>query len=513
MGSPCRGGVRDSYGVLPRPCRALVLLNPQSGAGRALEDFQAVVQPMLAEADIATTVFVTERAHHAHEKVRDEDLSQWDTLVVMSGDGLLYEQRPRCQEEAADELRLHPVQGAAHADGPGVPEHSLGQTPLLLPRLRLGIHLGRGHRQREVPALGQCPLHPGHPAVLGQAAGLPGPPLLPARGPRAGPLHPVLPGPPRDPPQWPGRPRPAGDRGVRGGSARRLAAGAAVPAGAGALDRGPRGGVCLRLRHLPVPPGHQPADGAGGRAARRLHPPLLPEGRHQPPGAAEDLPGHGPGDPPGLELSPPALRPRPGFPPGASDGRGHHDGGRRGAGLRARAGPDPQPPLPRPHRILSGRNFTVPVALSRRPGPAPGRQSLPPTQEPPPPLIAIAPGGCGHSSPRLPPRLALPLLWDSHQHCPQTEPRARQVLCAGEVPACLIPVRGPNPGWLRRHSPVPVPVPVPSQSPPRLGRTGWHRSGPCCLQSHPHPPGMVRTNISNRKKSTFFKNVSTQGFL
>ncbi|XP_064584475.1 sphingosine kinase 1 isoform X1 [Zonotrichia leucophrys gambelii] len=81
----------DSYGVLPRPCHALVLLNPQSGSGRALDDFQAVVQPMLAEADIATTVFVTERAHHAHEKVRDEDLSQWDTLVVMSGDGLLFE--------------------------------------------------------------------------------------------------------------------------------------------------------------------------------------------------------------------------------------------------------------------------------------------------------------------------------------------------------------------------------------------------------------------------------------
>ncbi|XP_061866702.1 sphingosine kinase 1 isoform X3 [Colius striatus] len=81
----------DSYGVLPRPCRALVLLNPQSGAGRALEDFQAVVQPMLDEAEITTTLFITERPHHAHEKMRDEDLSQWDTLVVMSGDGLLYE--------------------------------------------------------------------------------------------------------------------------------------------------------------------------------------------------------------------------------------------------------------------------------------------------------------------------------------------------------------------------------------------------------------------------------------
>ncbi|NXX76558.1 SPHK1 kinase, partial [Urocolius indicus] len=86
--SPCPG---DSYGVLPRPCHALVLLNPQSGAGRALEDFQAVVQPMLDEAEITTTLFITERPHHAQEKVRDEDLSQWDTLVIMSGDGLLYE--------------------------------------------------------------------------------------------------------------------------------------------------------------------------------------------------------------------------------------------------------------------------------------------------------------------------------------------------------------------------------------------------------------------------------------
>ncbi|XP_025946308.1 sphingosine kinase 1 [Apteryx rowi] len=46
---------------------------------------------MLAEADIAPTVFVTERPQHAHEKVRDEDLAQWDVLVVMSGDGLLHE--------------------------------------------------------------------------------------------------------------------------------------------------------------------------------------------------------------------------------------------------------------------------------------------------------------------------------------------------------------------------------------------------------------------------------------
>ncbi|XP_030317822.1 sphingosine kinase 1 isoform X2 [Calypte anna] len=55
-----------------------------------------------------------ERAHHAHEKVRDEDLSQWDTLVVMSGDGLLYEvvnglmERPDWEETMKKPLCILP---------------------------------------------------------------------------------------------------------------------------------------------------------------------------------------------------------------------------------------------------------------------------------------------------------------------------------------------------------------------------------------------------------------------
>ncbi|XP_035198620.1 sphingosine kinase 1 isoform X1 [Oxyura jamaicensis] len=109
---PVRDGT--SYGVLPRPCRALVLLNPQSGAGRALDDFHAVVQPMLADADIAPSIFITERPHHAQEKMRDEDLSQWDTLVVMSGDGLLHEvvnglmERPDWEEAMKKPLCILP---------------------------------------------------------------------------------------------------------------------------------------------------------------------------------------------------------------------------------------------------------------------------------------------------------------------------------------------------------------------------------------------------------------------
>ncbi|KAH0629522.1 hypothetical protein JD844_011635 [Phrynosoma platyrhinos] len=79
------------YGLLPRPCRVMVLLNPQSGSGRALHLFKSQVQPMLKEANIGFDMFVTEKHNHAWDLVREEDMSRWDVLVVMAGDGLLYE--------------------------------------------------------------------------------------------------------------------------------------------------------------------------------------------------------------------------------------------------------------------------------------------------------------------------------------------------------------------------------------------------------------------------------------
>lgn len=36
-------------------------------------------------------VCFVERQNHARELVREADLSQWDALVIMSGDGLLFE--------------------------------------------------------------------------------------------------------------------------------------------------------------------------------------------------------------------------------------------------------------------------------------------------------------------------------------------------------------------------------------------------------------------------------------
>uniref|UniRef100_A0A452J5J2 sphingosine kinase n=1 Tax=Gopherus agassizii TaxID=38772 RepID=A0A452J5J2_9SAUR len=79
------------WGLLSRPYHVLVLLNPQSGTGQALQLFRSLVQPMLVEADVAFTLFVTERPNHARELVQAADLSQWDAVAVLAGDGLLYE--------------------------------------------------------------------------------------------------------------------------------------------------------------------------------------------------------------------------------------------------------------------------------------------------------------------------------------------------------------------------------------------------------------------------------------
>ncbi|XP_066560375.1 sphingosine kinase 1 [Amia ocellicauda] len=79
------------YDMLPTPGRLLLLLNPHSGKGQGLSLFNSHIQGMLTEAGVPHTLVVTERQNHARELVREADLSQWDAVVIMSGDGLLFE--------------------------------------------------------------------------------------------------------------------------------------------------------------------------------------------------------------------------------------------------------------------------------------------------------------------------------------------------------------------------------------------------------------------------------------
>uniref|UniRef100_A0A3Q2XCH0 sphingosine kinase n=1 Tax=Haplochromis burtoni TaxID=8153 RepID=A0A3Q2XCH0_HAPBU len=80
-----------AYMEVRRPCRIMMLVNPQSGRGQALQLFTGHIQGMLTEASVPYTLVITEHQNHARELVRKADLSQWDALVIMSGDGLLFE--------------------------------------------------------------------------------------------------------------------------------------------------------------------------------------------------------------------------------------------------------------------------------------------------------------------------------------------------------------------------------------------------------------------------------------
>ncbi|KAI3360024.1 hypothetical protein L3Q82_014360 [Scortum barcoo] len=87
--APRRDGVL--YTEVRRPCRVMILVNPHSGRGQALQLFTGHVQGMLTEAAVPYTLVITEHQNHARELVKKADLSQCDALVIMSGDGLLFE--------------------------------------------------------------------------------------------------------------------------------------------------------------------------------------------------------------------------------------------------------------------------------------------------------------------------------------------------------------------------------------------------------------------------------------
>nr|CAD7445572.1 unnamed protein product [Timema bartmani] len=69
----------------------LVLLNPKSGPGKAREMFQQRVVPVLAEAELAFDLYVTKHANYARDFVRLKDVYQWRGVVVVGGDGIVFE--------------------------------------------------------------------------------------------------------------------------------------------------------------------------------------------------------------------------------------------------------------------------------------------------------------------------------------------------------------------------------------------------------------------------------------
>lgn len=70
----------------------LVLVNPKSGTGQAVKMFHQRLEPRLKQKNIPYELLLTQYAGHAREEMRKRDVRrQHSGLVVISGDGLLYE--------------------------------------------------------------------------------------------------------------------------------------------------------------------------------------------------------------------------------------------------------------------------------------------------------------------------------------------------------------------------------------------------------------------------------------
>ncbi|KAJ8915763.1 hypothetical protein NQ315_004575 [Exocentrus adspersus] len=71
--------------------RLLILCNPKSGPGKGKHIFQHKVAPILQEAEIPFDLHVTKYANFAREFVRGSNLYQWTGIIVVGGDGIVFE--------------------------------------------------------------------------------------------------------------------------------------------------------------------------------------------------------------------------------------------------------------------------------------------------------------------------------------------------------------------------------------------------------------------------------------
>ncbi|KAG8190082.1 hypothetical protein JTE90_023054 [Oedothorax gibbosus] len=128
---------------IPIPKKFLILINPKSGPGKAYNVFKERVLPLLVESDTHYELLVTDRANCARDYIMNTDLAQWDGIVVVSGDGLLFEvynglmARPDWKETVKIPIGVIPggsgnglAKAISHADGE--PYDTVEVTPSVL---------------------------------------------------------------------------------------------------------------------------------------------------------------------------------------------------------------------------------------------------------------------------------------------------------------------------------------------------------------------------------------------
>lgn len=83
--------LNENMGLIRHKKPLLILVNPKSGVGTALKTFHDLVGPILDEADVPYDMVLTTRSGYGQDLIVNEDLSRWGGIVIISGDGLLYE--------------------------------------------------------------------------------------------------------------------------------------------------------------------------------------------------------------------------------------------------------------------------------------------------------------------------------------------------------------------------------------------------------------------------------------
>ncbi|CAN1854381.1 Sphingosine kinase 2 [Linum perenne] len=83
--------IRDYLDSLGRPKRLLVFVNPYGGKRIAPKVYYDHVKPLLEDAGVQITLQETEHRLHAKEVVSSFELSKYDGIVCVSGDGILVE--------------------------------------------------------------------------------------------------------------------------------------------------------------------------------------------------------------------------------------------------------------------------------------------------------------------------------------------------------------------------------------------------------------------------------------
>lgn len=116
--------VKDEAGLYqaPPPRHVLVYINPFGGQRLSPSIWTETTRPMLDEAGVTYDLLMTERANHAKEDVSTKDLSNVDAILIISGDGLIFEivNGLASRENGDDILRRMPIAPIPGGTGNGL---------------------------------------------------------------------------------------------------------------------------------------------------------------------------------------------------------------------------------------------------------------------------------------------------------------------------------------------------------------------------------------------------------